>query len=57
MTFSDDMKYMYLSIDEYCELKKLSRRTFFRHYNKKLESIKIKGERKKIKIKTTDFVK
>lgn len=57
MIFSDDLKYVYLSIEEYCNLKGISKRTFYRRYNKKLESIKINGKNRKIKITISDFVK
>lgn len=57
MIFSDDLKYVYLSIEEYCNLKGISKRTFYRHHNKKLESIKINGKNRKIKITISDFVK
>ncbi|EAI5623429.1 helix-turn-helix domain-containing protein [Campylobacter upsaliensis] len=56
MIFSDDLKYVYLSIEEYCNLKGISKRTFYRRHNKKLESIKINGKNRKIKITISDFV-
>ena len=53
MTFSDDMKYVYLSIDEYCNLKGIKRRWFFYKYKDKVIYEKVKGSRKKI-IKTDE---
>ncbi|EAH5552981.1 hypothetical protein BXA09_04905 [Campylobacter upsaliensis] len=58
MIFSDDLKYVYLSIEEYCNLKGIKRRCFFYKYKNKVVYEKLKGSRKKfIKINEEKIVK
>lgn len=57
MEFSSDLKYVYLSIQEFCELKKISRCTFYRLYSKKLHLLKAWGKnQKKIRIERELFL-
>lgn len=58
MEISNDFKYAYLTIEEFCKFKKLSKRTFYRRWNnKKITLVKFKAKNKKmIKLAMDDFL-